>query len=249
MTDKLIDVAVHGRATTITLRSEHNRNALTAAMRSALRDALTQAHRESSVIVLTHTGKVFCAGMDLREPGDLKAGLGELSELLELVAHGPVPVIVKLNGPAYAGGVGLVAAADIAVSVDSATFAFTEVRLGVVPAMISAVVLPKLLPRHARELLLTGRKFSAQHAEFVGLLTRSVPSTELDAVVDEYVAELLTGEPKALAATKKLIDDTANAPLSADELVELSARYFLSSEGQEGMRAFAEKRAPRWVEG
>ena len=158
-------------------------------------------------------------------------------------------MVARLAGPARAGGVGLVAACDLAVAADTATFAFTEVRIGVVPAVIAVTVLPRLLPRAAHELFLTGETFDAARAAAIGLINEAVPAERLDAEVARYVGLLRLGAPGALAATKALlqrpVDDDLDTAFAA--MQELSARHFASAEGQEGMAAFAEKRPPAWV--
>jgi methylglutaconyl-CoA hydratase len=204
------------------------------------------------VIVLDHTGPVFCAGMDLKEAGGASAGtqgVNEFPDILARVWNSQKPVVAKLAGPARAGGVGLVAATDIAVAADGATFAFSEVRIGVVPALISATVLPRLLPRAAHELFLTGETFSAERAVAIGLLNSAVPADELDAEVRRYTGMLALGGPNALAATKEILRRDRPTDITADfaELVRLSAGFFASEEGQEGIRAFAEKRPASWV--
>jgi methylglutaconyl-CoA hydratase len=143
----------------------------------------------------------------------------------------------------------MVAAVDIAIAVEEATFAFTEVRIGIVPAVISVTVLPRLLPRPAHELFLTGETFDAPHAAAVGLLNAAVPAAELDAEVARYTGMLMMGAPEALALTKQMLRRTP-APTMAEDFAamrELSAARFASEEGQEGIRAFAEKRLPSWV--
>jgi methylglutaconyl-CoA hydratase len=205
------------------------------------------------VIVLAHTGPVFCAGMDLKESRGAAAdeqGVQEFPRILRTILTSPTPVVARLSGPARAGGVGLVAACDLAVTADTATFAFTEVRIGVVPAVIAVTVLPRLLPRAAHELFLTGETFDAARAAAVGLVDAAVPPDRLDAEVARYVGMLRLGAPGALAATKALLrqplPDDLEAAFAA--MQELSARHFASTEGQEGMAAFAEKRPPAWVQ-
>jgi len=254
MADELAHYSVEVGIATITLDSPHNRNALSARLRRELRDHLAAAIADDAVrvIVLDHTGPVFCAGMDLKEAGGASAGsqgVNEFPDILARVWTSPKPVVAKLAGPARAGGVGLVAAADIAVAAQGATFAFTEVRIGVVPALISATVLPRLLPRAAHELFLTGETFSAERAVTIGLLDSAVPAEELAAEVRRYTGMLALGGPTALAATKEILRRERPADVTADfaELVALSAGYFASDEGQEGIRAFAEKRPAAWV--
>jgi methylglutaconyl-CoA hydratase len=241
---------------TITLDSPGNRNALSAQLRRELRDHLATALGDDAVrvIVLDHTGPVFCAGMDLKEAGSAGSstdGVNEFPEILTQLWTSPKPVVARLAGPARAGGVGIVAAADIAVAVSDATFAFTEVRLGLVPAVISVTVLPRLLPRAAHELFLTGEKFTATRAVEIGLLNAAVPAASLDAEVRRYTDMLALGGPTALAATKEMLRRARSADLADDfaDMLELSAGFFAGAEGQEGIAAFAQKRPPNWVPG
>ncbi|MDQ4104880.1 MAG: enoyl-CoA hydratase-related protein [Actinomycetota bacterium] len=230
---------------TVTLNSPANRNALSARLRSELLDALEGTAGDDSVrvVVLDHTGPVFCAGMDLTEPPD---AVQELPRILERIWTHPKPVVAKLAGPARAGGLGIVAATDIAIAAHSATFAFTEVRLGVVPAVISVIVLRRLLPRAAHELFLTGETFDAARAVDVGLLNSAVPAEQLDAEVRRYAGMLLKGGPEALAFTKQLLHPSTVTP-DFTAMLELSAARFASAEGQEGIRAFTEKRPASWI--
>jgi len=244
MSDELVHLAVQSGIATITLDSPANRNALSARLRGQLLDALerTAGDDDVRVVVLDHTGPVFCAGMDLTEPPD---AVKELPPILERIWTHPKPVVAKLAGLARAGGIGIVAAADIAVAAHDATFAFTEVRLGVVPAVISVTVLARLLPRAAHELLLTGETFDATRAVAVGLLNSTVPAGQLDTEVDRYTGMLVKGGPEALALTKQLL----RAPMMAQDfaaMLKLSAARFASAEAQEGIRAFTEKRPPSW---
>ncbi|WP_300008979.1 enoyl-CoA hydratase-related protein [Pseudonocardia sp.] len=250
---ELVHLDIAAGVATITLDSPANRNALSAQLRHELRAHLDTALADDAarVVVLTHTGRVFCAGMDLKEAraaGDEQQGVREFPEILELVWNSPTPVVARVAGPARAGGVGLVAACDIAVAAHEATFAFSEVRIGVVPAIISVTVLPRLLPRAAHELFLTGETFDAGRAAAVGLVNSAVPGDGLDAEVARYVEMLRLGAPGALAATKEML----RAPRGTmgeqfDAMLELSAGFFAGDEGQEGMRAFAEKRKPAWA--
>jgi methylglutaconyl-CoA hydratase len=254
MTDvaEVVHWEMRGGIATITLDSPGTRNALSAQLRAELRAALerTAADESVRVVVLDHTGPVFCAGMDLKESRGGSAGdqgVGEFPRILERIRHHPKPVVAKLAGPARAGGIGIVAAADIAVAAQHATFAFTEVRLGLVPAVISVTVLPRLTPRAAQELLLTGATFSATRAAEIGLLTSAVPADQLDAEVTRYTSMLRQGAPEALRLTKQLLRQ-AQAPTGQfAPMLELSAQRFASAEGQEGLRAFAEKRPPSWA--
>ena len=251
---ELVHVAVTGGVATLTLDSPGNRNALSPRLMAELSGALRGALADDAVrvIVLSHTGRVFCSGIDLKAAAAGTAAdqpVVAFPDILTAIWHAPKPVLARVGGPARAGGVGLVAACDVAVAGASATFAFTEVRLGVVPAVISATVLPRLLPRAAHELFLTGEVFDAARAAAVGLVNAAVPDQDLDAELRRYVDLLLQGAPGALAATKALLRRSPGGALAGDlaELTELSARHFASAEGREGMAAFAAKRRPGWV--
>lgn len=254
MVEELVHRRVEAGVATVTLDSPHNRNALSRQLRAELREHLAAALDDDAVrvIVLDHTGPVFCAGMDLKESREAGAddqGVQELPQLLQQIWNSPKPVVAQLAGPARAGGVGFVAACDIAVAADSATFAFSEVRIGVVPAVISVPVLPRLLPRQAHELFLTGERFDARRAVEIGLLNSAVPAEELDAEVRRFTGMLRLGGPNALAATKEMLRAPRRGDVGADfdDMLALSAEHFAGAEGQEGMRAFAEKRRPNWV--
>jgi len=252
---ELVRSEVSDGVATLTLDSPHNRNALSPQLMGELSAELREAIADDAVrvVVLSHAGKVFCSGMDLKAT----AGAGDatdmrvsaLPEILTLIWESSKPVVARVGGPARAGGIGLVAAADIAVAGWSATFAFTEVRLGVVPAVISVPVLPRMLPRTAHELFLTGETFDAVRAAAAGLVNVAVEDNVLDEEVRRYVDMLMQGAPGALAATKVLLR-RPSAGSTADDLAELSAlsaARFASEEGREGVAAFAEKRRPGWV--
>lgn len=250
MPSELVHLQVANGVASVTLDSPDNRNALSAQLRRELSDHLASALSDDAVrvVVLGHTGRVFCAGMDLKEARGGSAGsqgVNEFPALLETIWSSPKPVVAKVAGPARAGGVGLVAACDIAIASTAASFAFTEVRIGVVPAVISVPVLPRLQARAAHELMLTGEVFDARRAVEVGLLNRAVEPHELDAEVARYTDMLVSGGPHALAATKALLTSDIGDALRARQAE--SAVHFASEEGQEGIRAFAEKRPPRWV--
>jgi methylglutaconyl-CoA hydratase len=240
---------------TVTMDSPHNRNALSMALMGGVLDSLHQALADETVrvVVLTHTGKVFCSGADLKEtqsgsgPGDIP--VASLPAILRAIWESPKPVVARVAGPARAGGLGLIGACDVAVTVHDATFAFTEVRIGVIPAVISATVLPRLAPRAAAELFLTGAVFDGRRAEQVGLVTRAVEVDELDDEVERYVDMLARGGPHALAGTKQLLRRTPTGDLGAEleQLTSMSVRYFTSDEGREGVASFREKRDAAWV--
>ncbi len=220
-------------------------------MISSLLTAISAAVSDEAtrVIVLSHTGPAFCAGADLKETvagfRSKQVPAGRMGEVLAALWESPKPVIARVGGAARAGGLGIVAAADIAVCADDVTFAFTEVRIGVIPAVISATVLPRLAPRAAAELFLTGDTFDARRAVEVGLVTAAVPASALDERVDAYAQALLRGAPGALAGTKELLRSPIREQLAA--LTELSVQYFTSDEGREGITALLEKRQATWV--
>jgi methylglutaconyl-CoA hydratase len=251
----LVHVQTSRGVATLTLDSPHNRNALSADLMTELLAALATAIADPAVrvIVLSHTGPVFCSGADLKETAAAVAAgslpVARLGDVLAAVAECPKPVVARVGGPARAGGIGLIAAADLAVCSLDATFAFSEVRIGVIPAVISATVLPRLAPRAAAELYLTGSTFDGRRAAEIGLVTAAVPAEELDDALAGYCAALVRGAPEALAGAKALLRRPASVALRDDlrELTELSLGFFLSVEGREGVAAFWEKRDASWV--
>jgi enoyl-CoA hydratase len=230
---------------TLSLDSPDTRNALSAALVTALADALTDSAKDPDVraVVLTHTGTTFCAGADLRDPPHPDA----LVDLLRQILHLRKPVVARITGHVRAGGLGLLAACDIAAASPEATFAFTEVRIGVAPAVISLPVIPRTDPRALARYYLTGERFDAAEAVRLGLLTTTADD------VDEALAPVLDGlrrsSPQALAETKQLLTARVLETFDRDAagLTALSARLFSSAEAREGMTAFLEKRDPAWV--
>jgi methylglutaconyl-CoA hydratase len=257
VSEELVHLEVSSGVATITLDSPSNRNALSRALVAGLEESLAAAAADDNarLIVLTGTGPVFCSGADLKEglsggggPGK-GGGPGGLVSILKHIWESPKPVIARVNGPTRAGGIGLVAACDIAVAVDNATFAFSEVRLGLIPAIISVVVLPKMGANKTMELFLTGDTFGAPEAVQFGLLNAAVPAGQLDAGVARYTESILKGSPAALAGSKRLVREVPGMSLDAafQATAAWSAEFFTSEEAREGMRAFAEKRPPRWA--
>ena len=254
---ELVHLVIAGGVATITLDSPHNRNALSRTLMSDLERHVHAAVADSRVrvIVLTGNGTVFCSGADLkerREPKPADAGAVGPAALVSIVTalwQSPRPVVGRINGAARAGGLGLMCACDIVVAVETATFAFSEVRVGVAPAIISVVTLPRLGPTRGLELFLTGDPFDARAAVGYGFINQAVPPAELDAAVARYVASLLKGAPDALAETKRLVREVPGLPMAEafERMAGLSARLFASAEAREGMRAFAEKREPAWT--
>jgi len=237
---------------TITLDSPHNANALSSRLLAQLKAELEQATADHGVrvVVLTGAGKVFCSGADLKEASTTPtAAAPVMAAVLELLWDSPKPVVCRVNGAARAGGIGLVAAADVAIATERATFAFSEVRIGVVPAMISVPCLRRMPSRAAAEYFLTGEVFGAARAAEIGLLTKAVTAEELDAETERYAQMLLRGAPRALAATKDVLRSGQADGFAAGltKMAELSATFFGSDEAREGMAAFAAKRDPAWV--
>ncbi|MGA5118764.1 enoyl-CoA hydratase family protein [Streptomyces pseudogriseolus] len=230
---------------TLSLDAPERRNALSAALVADLAAALTDAGKDTGVraVVLTHTGNTFSAGADLRDPPAPEALVGLLRQIVGL----PKPVVARVTGHVRAGGLGLLAACDIAVASRAATFAFTEVRIGVAPAVISLPLLPRTDPRALARYYLTGERFDADEAARTGLLTAAGDD------VDEVLAPVLDGlrrsAPEALAETKRLLTARVLETFDrdADALAALSARLFASAPAREGMTAFLERRDPEWV--
>ena len=247
--------ACGGPLARLTLNSPHNRNALSTALVAQLHQGLRDAAADPAVrvVVLGHTGGTFCAGADLSEAGDgdpydmAVARAREMTTLLRDILECPLPVIVAIDGHVRAGGFGLVGACDIAVAGPRGTFALTEARIGVAPAIISLTLLPKMSARAAARYYLTGETFDAHTAAEIGLVTMA--ADDVDAAVASLVAEIGRGSPQGLAASKAL---TTAAVLEgfdrdAERLTEESARLFVSEEAREGMLAFLQKRPPSWA--
>ena len=250
--DRATRAEQRGSALWITLNRPQARNALSAELVASLLADLRAAQSDprARVIVLTGAGSAFCAGADLKNRGDMGgAGRNPFVEILRLVRHGEKPVIAAVNGHAFGGGLGLVAAADIAIGADSALMSFSEVRIGAVPAMISVVVLPKVGPHQTMRLFLTGERFDARKAQGYGLLHQVVPAAELERAVEAEVHAIAQGGPNAVREAKQLIRTVERLP--EDEAFAFAekkiAELFASDEAREGMRAFAEKRPPSWV--
>ncbi|MBD0424867.1 enoyl-CoA hydratase family protein [Streptomyces sp. TRM S81-3] len=230
---------------TLTLDSPHNRNALSAALVGELADALTKAGKDDGVraVLLTHSGTTFSAGADLRDPPDPDALVALLRQIVEL----PRPVVARVTGHVRAGGLGLLAACDVAAASTGSTFAFTEVRIGVAPAVISLTLLPRTDPRALARYYLTGERFDAAEAARIGLVTAA--GDDVDAVLEPVLDGVRRASPQGLAETKRLL--TARVlevfDRDADGLTALSARLFSSPQAREGMTAFLERRDPEWV--
>jgi enoyl-CoA hydratase len=247
MNDELVHLDLADGVATITLDSPSNRNALSASLVEQLLAHLAAAATAEATraIVLTHTGGTFCAGADLAEMtggGSRQAGTARLLALLRAIVEVPKPVIARLAGHARAGGVGLVGACDLAFATAAATFAFSEARLGLAPAVISLTTLPRLDARAAARYYLTGDVFDAAEAARIGLLT---------AVTDEVggvLESMRACSPRGLAESKALVTASMRRDIAerGEQLAQLSGRLFASDDGHEGMAAFLARRPPRW---
>jgi methylglutaconyl-CoA hydratase len=249
----LVRAERRGPVVTVTLDSPRNRNALSVRLLAELGGALraVQADPDVRAVVLTGTGTVFCSGADLQERLHPPTGGQPVSlpEVLSCLADLPQPVVARVNGHVRAGGMGLVAACDLAVAPASATFAFTEVRVGVAPAVIAVPALRVMDRRSLARYALTGEPFGAAEAVTAGLLTATVEDETLDRWVAGAVDGILRSSPSAVAATKALLGELAGqgwAEAMAGARA-LSEELFVSPAAAEGMAAFLEKRSPSWV--
>lgn len=248
-----VETALRGQVLTVTLADEANRNALGGRLVNELVAALDEAESDPAVrvIVLTNRGSVFCAGANLaeRSSAGAPAAVRSPQELFGRFRRSPKPYVGRIAGHCVAGGMGLAAAMDISVADEAARFGFTEVRVGVAPAVISVVCLPKLRPADARAAFLRGNRFTGADAARMGLINAAVPADRLDAEVDAVVADLLAGGPEAIAASKALLDRVPGMPVDEafEWTAELSARLFAGDEAREGMSAYLEKRPAPWI--
>ncbi|MFJ9937637.1 enoyl-CoA hydratase family protein [Streptomyces virginiae] len=231
--------------TTLTLDSPANRNALSAELVAELRAAFAAAGADPAVraVVLTHAGGTFCSGADLKSPFDPADFVALLREIAEL----PKPVVARVTGHVRAGGLGLLGVCDITAAGPQSSYAFTETHLGVVPAVISAPLLPRLDPRAAARYFLTAEAFDAAEAARIGLLT--LHGDDVDEILAPVLAGLRKAGPQALAATRRLVTAPVRAALAQDgiALTELSAHHFASAEAREGITARFERRDPSWA--
>jgi methylglutaconyl-CoA hydratase len=240
----LVNVKSSGGIATITLDSPANRNALSQQLLIDLHAALDEAERSAArVIVLTHTAPVFCSGADLKERSTGLVDSTSFVRAIERLSGTAAPVIAAVDGPVRAGGVGLMAACDLVVVRSAITFAFTEVRIGVAPAIITAPIMKRCGWSKLAGPYLTGEVFDAVRALDMGLVTHV--TDDVAATVDELCRGIVAGGPNAVASTKLLLRNIH----SMAELQALSESLFTSDEGREGMAAFAENRPPRWTRG
>ncbi len=242
--------AVNKGVASITLNREDNKNALSAGLVNSLGDNLQRAEDDEKVrvIVLSNTGNTFCAGADLKGDRSVKSRYS-LPQLFELMQSSAKPVVGRIAGHCMGGGVGLAAACDVSIAADDIKLGFTEVRIGVAPAIISVVCLPKMRRGDAMELFLSGERISSSHAATLGLLNHAVSRDELDAKMDELIAKLIRGGPLALAAAKQLVIKVPGMDRSAafDWTATVSAELFASDEASLGIKAFRERSDAPWV--
>lgn len=249
---ELVHYAVDRTIATVTLDSPANRNALSAQLVAELSDHLAAAASDEAVraVVVTHTGTVFCAGADLKEQaseGGPEQGTKRMLALLQAIVELPKPVVARVDGAARAGGLGIVGACDIAIASHKASFAFTEVRLGLAPAIISLTTLGRMTQRAASRYYLTGETFDATAAVECGLVTAA--TDDLDDAIGHVSNSVRACSPQGLRETKPLTTRGVRDAFAAhaDEVQALSARLFASEEAREGMLAFLQKRPPRWA--
>jgi methylglutaconyl-CoA hydratase len=255
----IVRLDVDGSVATITLDSPANRNALSRQLVAECHRALDEIEQRAGedasgvrAIVLTHTPPVFCAGADLKERASGVPDSGPFVRLFGRLMDAPQPTIAAVKGPVRAGGIGLMASCDLVVVRTDVEFALTEVRLGLAAAMISVPIFRRVNSSHIASAFLTGETFSADHALSIGLITHlGVDDTAVDGVVSSLCRAIELGAPTAVAITKQILNDVPGMPRekALEAMSKLSDTMFASDDAAEGMRAFAEKRPPRWQQG
>lgn len=258
MSYQLISISQQAAVTTISLNRPELHNAFNPELIGELRQALTAiaADRSTRVVILTGNGPSFSAGGDLSwmqasanyTAEQNIADAENLDAMFDLLNSMPQPVIGRINGAALGGGAGLVACCDLAVAVEQAKFGFTEVKLGLIPAVIAQYVVPKIGVSHSRALFISGERFSAERAFEIGLIHAITSEEELDQTVGYLVERMLSGGPQAMAQAKKLVQAIWEMERSAAKryAIEAIAQARTSAEGQAGLAAFLTKRKPQW---
>jgi enoyl-CoA hydratase/carnithine racemase len=248
MPEELVHYAVSDDVATITLDSQHNRNALSRQFVTELFERLQRADEDhtAKVVLIRQEGRVFCSGADMSEATavGMEEGARRIVALQRLIVTMDKPVVTRISGAVRAGGIGIVAASDIAVSADDATYALTEVKLGLAAAIISLTVHERMSPRSAALTTLGGEVFTGADAAAYGLVTRAVPSETLDDAVAEVCARLATGAPQGLRESKRVLnaDLVRRIDTLGDDMAALSARLFASDEAREAMTAFLDRK-------
>lgn len=253
-----LDVTRSGAVATVTLNRPDRRNALDPMLLDALAERFTDLAGDRGVraIVVRGAGSAFCAGADLDHmaasaelsPEDNVRDAERMAAAFEAVDACPKAVVARVHGYAFGGGAGLAACADVAIADAGTVFAFSEVRLGLLPATISPYVVRAIGPRWTRALFTSGRRFDAAEALHVGLVHEVAATERLDERVHDAVEAFLAAGPEAVAACKRLVRDAAGSP-GLDDLPERIALARTGEEGREGVRAFLERRSPSWSAG
>lgn len=250
--ERVVHCDVTAGIATITLDSQHNRNALSRQLLADLHRSLDEAEgADARAVVLTHRGPAFCAGADLKErasSGSASADSNPFVDALERLMDTERPTIAAVNGAVRAGGIGLMAACDLVVVHEATTFALTEVRIGVAPAIIAVPILRRVPPSRIAAAMLTGEPFDAESACQMGLVTHV--SSDVVSTVDDLCDGIRRGAPAAVAATKRILHTVAAMDRSAGfaAMAVLSNELFNGPDAAEGMAAFAQKRAPSWAQ-
>ena len=245
---ELVRYAVTDAVATITLDSQHNRNALSHRLVTELFAHLEAAEADDAVrvVLIRAEGRVFCSGADLSEASaeGMEVGARRIVDLQRLVVTMSKPVVTRVHGAVRAGGIGIVAASDIAIAADEATFALTEVKLGLAAAIISLTVHHRMNPRAAALTTLGGEVFGGREAAAYGLVTTAVPGDDLDAEVARVCGSLATGAPQGLRESKQILnrDLVKRIDEHGDEMAALSAHLFASDEAREAMTAFLNRK-------
>jgi methylglutaconyl-CoA hydratase len=257
----VLRVEREGPTARVILARPEVRNAFNAELIARLRETFQRLSDDASlrVVLLEGEGKTFCGGADVNwMRGALELSEDEnvrdaeaMSDMFRAIDRCPKPVVARVHGAALGGGAGLCAVADVVVAERETLFGFTETKLGIIPAVISPFVLAKIGVSHARRLFLSGERFDAERAQLIGLVHDLVGADALDGTIDAVVQELLTAGPEAAAAAKRLIRDVSRAEYDASRALTARAiaRRRTSPEGQEGLRAFLERRSPAWIAG
>jgi methylglutaconyl-CoA hydratase len=261
MTYQTLELQRDGHLATVILNRPEVRNAFNETTIAEITQAFRALGQDDSVraIVLAARGPAFCAGADLNwmkkmadyTPDENRADAAQLAEMLRRIYECPKPVVAKVQGDCYAGGMGLVAACDIAVSVDEANFCLSEVKLGLIPATISPYVIKAMGENAARRYFLTAERFSAVEAKRIGFVHEVVAAAALDETVAAMVKALVTNSPNAVRQAKVLVRDVGGMPLTDSliaDTVEGIAQIRASTEGRDGVRSFLEKRKPCWLQ-
>lgn len=255
----VLQIERRGPAAWLWLNRPELRNALNDLVLNSISNSLRELERDATcrVVVLAGRGQSFCAGGDLSRmerastmtKAKSKAEAGRFAALLYRMHHYPKPLVARVHGPAFAGGMGLVAACDLVVAAEEAEFCLPEVRIGLVPAMISPYIVRAIGEQQARRYVLTGERLSAREAQRIGFVHECVPAAELDARVDRFAAQLAQAGPQALARAKQLLAKVGKAaitPKLGTETAAVLAEVRAGSEAREGIRSFLEKRKPNW---